>query len=90
MINLLLSGGKSDYFKGVLLVAVYLVRIRRSVVLMPDCGCFSMVRAIGLIGIFGLLQDCLKHCIAFRNLGAEMVVDIKSIKCWDVACFAIS
>ena len=25
MINLLLSGGKSDYFKGVLLVAVYLV-----------------------------------------------------------------
>jgi Ca2+:H+ antiporter len=28
MINLLLSGGKSDYFKGVLLVAVYLVRLR--------------------------------------------------------------
>jgi Ca2+:H+ antiporter len=26
MINLLLSGGKSDYFKGVLLVAVYLVQ----------------------------------------------------------------
>ena len=25
MINLLLSGGRSDYFKGVLLVAVYLV-----------------------------------------------------------------
>jgi Ca2+:H+ antiporter len=25
MINLLLAGGKSDYFKGVLLVAVYLI-----------------------------------------------------------------
>lgn len=30
MINLLLSGGRSDYFKGVLLVAVYLV-------LSPNC-----------------------------------------------------
>jgi hypothetical protein len=56
MINLLLSGGKSDYFKGVLLVAVYLVSSHCPGILIIDCRCFGMVRTSGLIGC--LIPDC--------------------------------
>ena len=48
MINLLLSGGKSDYFKVVLLVAVYLV-LSQAINADLGCCCNGMVLSSGWI-----------------------------------------